>query len=211
VSSSRIVRCIGRSSVLEIGTEQSLIGLHEIAIGAVEGEEPMNATTANPIRHGLHGERCAPRTHRRLILGDIENTLGMNPIAASKSYITEVTYAVRQIVRPTPGDQVILACNPRIVTAVVEGWPDAEEVRSRWGQNGADSELVEAASSERLGRCGELWLLSGDKAFLEVARRAKLSGLRVVVVARPEQTHRRLGMTAHQFIPFGAPEEKVAG
>lgn len=128
---------------------------------------------------------------RRYVLVDIEN-----PTCGAKTAIGEVAalWQVLKLQAPgiTPFDHVVVGASRMVVRkyrAAIHG-PNVRWVVGADATDGADRALLTAIDLRRVARdYDELVIVSGDHAFADLARKAKLAGLGVQVVTaeHPQQ------------------------
>ncbi len=120
---------------------------------------------------------------RKIVLIDLENLLfgHHESEAAQNDQSGEQILSLAEARRPS--DHLVVGCNPRLAFVAKDLFPTARIVTGK-GKDGADLALVATIDLEHAAsRFSELCIVSGDHAFTELARRARLSGLAVRVVA----------------------------
>jgi len=120
---------------------------------------------------------------RKIVLIDIENMLFGNHRDAEiersdrGGQILDLAESRRRT------DHLIVGCNPQLAFVAKELFPNARIVTGR-GKDGADRALVATIEPSHAAlRFSELCIVSGDHAFTELAREARIAGLSVRVVA----------------------------
>lgn len=133
------------------------------------------------MREGPDEQRA--KESRKIVLIDIENMLfgnhdgGLAERSGRGGQILNLAEARR------PADQLIVGCNPQLAFLAKELFPGARIVTGK-GKNGADRALVTTIDpSHAAHRFSELCIVSGDHAFTELAREARIAGMVVRVVA----------------------------
>lgn len=133
----------------------------------------------------MDDEQNDSREHlsRKIVLIDLENMLfGDHESAAAQSrQSSEQILSLAEARRPT--DHLIVGCNPHLAFVAKDLFPAAKIVTGK-GKDGADLALVATIDLEHAAsRFSELCIVSGDHAFSELAREARIHGLEVRVVA----------------------------
>ena len=127
-----------------------------------------------------------PRTiGRTLHLVDADNLL-RDPETLDDAFIADVLFAYRRASQYQPGDQVVVASNPHALHAAALhlAWPGVTH-RWRGGDDGADLELLEAASwAASTQRFDRVVLGSGDRIFLAALDELRGQDVTVDVVGR---------------------------
>lgn len=138
--------------------------------------------------------------HRRLVLVDIENTVGGGVSMASQ--VRAAQSAIVAAIGSQPADHVVLACGRFSASIVGFEWSGAPRLMVRSGVNGADLELLSVLETEHVGdRFGEVVLVSGDGIFTDaISALALTSGTSTTVVSRPDSCSRRLRLAARNVL-----------
>lgn len=165
-------------------------------------------------RTAAGSEKRRERT-RKIVLIDLENMLFGDHHAhdGSLDISTETILALAEARRPT--DHLIVGCNPQLAFQARELFPAASIVTGR-GKDGADRALLESLDlGHAAERFDELCIVSGDHAFTGLARKSRLEGMAVRVVAPHAglSTALRLQANLSIFVPretaalnLGGPE-----
>ncbi len=131
---------------------------------------------------------------RRLVVVDIENVAGgavmTQAMAAWARAIVESALCVQV------GEQVVIGTSHAGLFNAKSAWPCAR-VKARSGENGADIELLDVLTAERIEeRFDEVVLVSGDHIFVEAIAALGGSGVRVTVASWAQSMSSRLRLAA---------------
>lgn len=139
-----------------------------------------------------------PRTTSRAMhLLDVENLFALEhdqqvPCDADRIY--------RSIAPVGPGDLMTVAADRSRWVSAKAAFSSAQ-VRPGRGVDGADRALIEYTDLAHIARRFDTLVIgSGDHAFIDVAYRARVLELRVIVVSRPGALSRRLAPYADVMI-----------
>jgi hypothetical protein len=125
------------------------------------------------------------RSQRSLHLVDLENLVG-DPFAPAPLVHGTLTRYLA-VAGWSPGDQVIVASNAKLIRKVVFDLPVPCNVHAANGRDGADEILLSLASAAMVAnRYARLVIGSGDHIFSERAQAARDLGAQVLVVARAD-------------------------
>lgn len=132
---------------------------------------------------------------------DIENLLGLThgqPVAPAAGTL------YRAVAGVGPNDLLTVAADRSRAFEVRAAFPGAE-VRWGAGPDGADLALLAAADVDLLARRFDTLVIgSGDHLFWDLAYRARVAGLKVVVVSRPRGLSRVLASQADEVIAMAS-------
>lgn len=143
-------------------------------------------------------------TGRSLHLIDIENLLG-DPRSSEPQVEAAVNAYRRKFVRP--GDQAVIAANPRMALAVKGAWPGAL-VRVGHGKDGADHALLREAHPDDVARrFDRLVVASGDHIFEGLIMAVRARGVAALVVHRAGSASRRLRRSTRAVVMAGVPSD----
>ena len=132
---------------------------------------------------------------------DIENLLGLThgqPVAAAAGAL------YRAVAEVGPSDLLTVAADRSRAFELRAAFPGAE---LRWGTgpDGADRALLAATDVQLLARRFDTLVIgSGDHLFWDLAYRARVVGLKVVVVSRRRGLSRLLAREAHEIIEMAS-------
>ena len=139
-----------------------------------------------------------PALSRRIVLIDIENTVG-GGVSMSKQ-VNGAQAAIASAVVPRVDDQVVVACGRFSVDVVGFEWRGPRRLVFRAGTNGADLELLDILETERVNdRFAEIVIVSGDGIFAEAVSRLGLYS-DITVASRPESCSWTLRMAAKRVL-----------
>lgn len=135
---------------------------------------------------------------RRLVVVDIENVVGgalvTQAMAEWARTVVEDALDVRE------GEQVVIGTSHLGLFNAKTAWPCAR-VKVRAGDDGADLELVDVLTYERIAeRFDEVILVSGDHIFAEAVAVLGGSGVMVTVASWAESLSARLRLTAARTV-----------
>lgn len=131
---------------------------------------------------------------RRLVVVDIENVAGgavmTQAMAAWARAVVELALDVQE------GEQVVIGTSHTGIFNAKSAWPCAR-VRARSRENGADIELLDVLTAERIEeRFDEVVLVSGDHIFVEAIAALGGSGVSVTVASWAQSLSSRLRLAA---------------
>ena len=130
---------------------------------------------------------------------DIENLYGEHRRAQYQPWFADL-YA--EVVGLGATDLVSVAADHKRTFAVGSVFPGARRLVGR-GVDGADVALIDSIDWPSLARgCDTVVIASGDYRFVDVAYRARVLGLRVLVVSRRHSLSRHLKSQADAVIEF---------
>jgi len=132
---------------------------------------------------------------------DIENLLVLTRDEPVAPWAGELYRAVAGV---GPSDLLTVAADRSRVFGVRAAFPGAE-VRWGSGPDGADLALLAATDVDLLARRFDTLVIgSGDHLFWDLAYRARIAGLKVVVVSRPRGLSRVLASQADEVIAMAS-------
>lgn len=156
--------------------------------------------TASRSRIGGAGGRSVGLGGRAFHAIDIENLIGAGrPEEAS---VAELRSAYLAVMRVTPLDQMVVACDRGSLVDVGLGW-GAGHARYRVGvgRDGADWELLDVLEREGVAdRFRHVVIGSGDGIFAPMAARLAAAGCEVTVVSRRRSLSARLRLAAQRVV-----------
>ena len=145
--------------------------------------EQLPRQLVTPTETTSNGRSAAPSGPRRYVLMDIENlTAGSSTRAEAKALWRSLTQPGFGI---TSHDHVVVGANRHVARklATSVAGPNVHWVVGAAEPDGADRALLAAINLHHVAKkYDELVIMSGDHAFSDLARRAKVLGLRVHVV-----------------------------
>lgn len=151
----------------------------------------------------------SPTSLRTLHLLDLENLLGDPRADAERALAMFADYL--DVARWQPGDHVILATNPWLMTKIAFDLPVECNRHAVHGRDGADTMLLSLAPAEVVTkRYGRLVVGSGDGIFVGRAQAVHQRGVTVDVVARAGGCSRRLQRFSCTFLEPRAADVTLA-
>jgi NYN domain len=135
---------------------------------------------------------------RRLLVVDIENVAGGAVMTeASAAWARDVVVSALAVL---DGEQVVIGTSHIGLFHISSVWPGAR-LKVRSGPNGADLELLEVLTDERVEeRFDEVTLVSGDGIFAEAIARLGAAGVNVTVASWAESLSARLCLAARRTV-----------
>jgi len=133
---------------------------------------------------------------RRLVVVDIENMVGGAVMTVEQA--SEACLSLRRAAGLKGDEQVIIGTSHNGAMSAWLGWQGPRpRLVVRSGQDGADLELLEVLTHERIAeRFDEVILASGDGIFTAAVAALAAAGVAVTVIARPGKCSKRLSMAA---------------
>ncbi len=135
---------------------------------------------------------------RRLVVVDIENAAGGAVI--TRAMADWARAVIETTLHVVPGEQVVIGTSHVGLFTAKDAWPCAR-VRVRSGENGADLELLDVLTTERIEeRFDEVVLVSGDGLFTDVVAQLGRCGVEVTVAAWATGMSARLRLAAGRVV-----------
>lgn len=145
-------------------------------------------------------KECASPS-RRLILVDIENYCGKGMVRTDDVRMAKLS--ITEDLALTNEDLVVVGTSHEMncLASGVE-WRGPRQVLKK-GHNGADLALIAAVRDYRIETFAAVIIVSGDGAFLDVAKAARACNRSVVVVTRRGSLSRNLALNAStvRYVP----------
>lgn len=123
--------------------------------------------------------------NRRIHLIDAENLAFRSTTLVGEAAIADALRRYQQHcqIRDDDLDNAVVGCHPRFMFVARSSWPSAA-VRVRSGRHGGETAVLKVVDPHRLiARWDEVWVASGDRAFLPLVLDLRRNGIPVVVVA----------------------------
>lgn len=131
---------------------------------------------------------------RRLVVVDIENVAG--GAVMTQAMAAWARAVVETVLNVQAGEQVVIGTSHAGLFNAKSAWPCAR-VKVRSGENGADIELLDVLTTERIAeRFDEVVLVSGDHIFVEAVAALGGSGVSVTVASWAQSLSSRLRLAA---------------
>lgn len=135
---------------------------------------------------------------RRLVVVDIENVVG--GAVASREMADQARAVVEAALEVVDGEQVVIGTSHIGLFNSSDAWPSAR-LRVRSGSNGADLELIDVLTTERVEeRFDEVALVSGDGAFTGAVAALGRLGVKVTVASWTASMSARLRLAAANVV-----------